>query len=55
MYGSEGTVFLKDYSDGRTGCVGKEIGVEAVAENSPWGPGQKDDRGQRWTFHRGNH
>lgn len=35
--------------------VGKEIGVETVAENSPWGPGQKDDRGKRWTFHRGNH
>lgn len=32
--------------------VDKEIGVQTVAEKPPWGPGQKNDRGQRWTFQR---
>lgn len=35
--------------------VGKEIGVQTVAEKSPQGPGQKNNRGQRWTFHRRDH
>lgn len=30
--------------------AGKEISVQTAAEKPPWGPQQKNGRGQRWTF-----